>query len=73
LYLDVIPREETGMTTHLMHDRAASRRLTAEAREQRARELRAATDEILGRIRWNGGALICVACLIVFGVAACSG
>jgi hypothetical protein len=73
LYLGVIPREEASMTTHPTHDWATSRRLMAEAREQRSRELRAAAFEILGKVRWKGGALVGVACLIVVGVAACAG
>jgi hypothetical protein len=60
------------MSNNPMYDREALRRLFAEARVQRSRELRAAARQILGAVRWNGVALGCVALVAVVGVAACA-
>jgi hypothetical protein len=54
------------------YDREALRRLFAEARVQRSRELRAAARQILGVVHWNGVALGCVALVAVVSVAACA-
>jgi hypothetical protein len=59
------------MNNNPMYDRDALRRLFAEARVQRSRELRAAAHQILSAVRWHRAALGCVAVIAVFGVAAC--
>jgi hypothetical protein len=61
------------MTTKPLHDREARYWLIREAKEQRARELRAAAHQALGAVRWNGVAVACVACLVVVGISACAG
>ena len=61
------------MKTHPMHDRAANVRLVAEARTQRAQELRAAAHQALDAFRWKEFAVLGVVCLAVASVAGCSG
>jgi hypothetical protein len=73
LFFGVIEREEVSMTNNPMYDREALRRLFAEARVQRSRELRAAARQMLGAVRWNGVTLACVALVAVVSIAACAG
>jgi hypothetical protein len=61
-----------NMSNNPMYDLEALRRLFAEARVQRSRELRAAARQILSGIRWNGVALGCLALVAVVSVAACA-
>jgi hypothetical protein len=61
------------MSNNPKYDREALRRLFAEARVQRSRELRAAARQILsGVVHGNGVALGCVALVAVVSVAACA-
>src|SRR5262249_42881917 len=67
------PRGETSMMTNLLYEREASRRLLAEAKAQRSRELHAPAGDLQDAVRWNAVALACAACLVIVGVAACAG
>jgi len=58
------------MTTNPVYEREASRRLLAEVRAQRTRELRAAAHNLRDAVRWNGLALACAACLAIVAVFA---
>ena len=61
------------MTTNPIYEREISRQLIRDAQALRSRELRAAAHDLRDAVRWNGVALVCVACLVVAGVAACAG